>query len=214
MTSSCASYRADLLGMLDDRIGSHLARGARDHLDGRDACRMELSATLLTSVSVSRSLRAAAAAQPPDDAWPRLRTRILRQRAVRRPGREASPIVGLAVGAALAMALLVPIARPDASTAALHEAGIDPAAIRAAGYRETQTEVRELRARVLAGKEASSDDDVSRARVDLIRQEVAPVTEWRDPPQNPPSASALWRYGEGNVGARSTDDDPAPFVPI
>jgi hypothetical protein len=186
----CVRHRRALLGLVEDPLGLELTPGDRAHLEVCPRCRAEIEHAVLVGVAVRRTLAEAQAADPPADAWPRLRTRIERQRAAPRPGRASSPVLGVALAASLAVALLIPLGLPGSSREAIHEAGVDPAAIRAAGHRDAEAEARQLRATILAGKEASSDDDHSRAREALIRQETAPVREWRTPFRRPLNATA------------------------
>jgi hypothetical protein len=186
----CVRHRPALLDLLEDPRGLALTPGDRAHLDVCPRCRAELEHAVLMGVAVRRTLAEAQDARPPADAWPQLRTRIERQRAAPRPGRASSPVLSVALAASLAIALLIPLGLPGSSREAIHEAGVDPAAIRAAGHRDAEAEARQLRATILAGKEASSNDDRSRAREELIRQEAAPVREWRTPFRNPLNATA------------------------
>lgn len=181
----CVRHRPALLDLLEDPLGNQLPAAARTHLDGCGHCRSEMADAVLMGLVLRRTLADARDARPPADGWPRLRTRIERQRATPRPGLAASPVAGVALAASIAIALLVPLGLPMAGHQAMHEAGVDPAAIRAAGHREAEAEARQQRATILAGKEASSNHDVSRAREELIRQEVAPVREWRAPIRSP-----------------------------
>jgi hypothetical protein len=186
----CVRHRHALLGLLEDPLGGELTAGDRAHLETCGSCRAEVEDAVLIGVAVRRTLAEARVARPPADAWPRLRSRIERQRATPHPGRAASPVLGVALAASLAIALLIPLGLSGTSRAPIHEAGVDPAAITAAGHREAEAEARQLRATILAGKEASSNDDLSRAREALLRQEAAPVREWRTPSRSPLTSTA------------------------
>jgi hypothetical protein len=190
VAGECIRHRPALLDLLEDPMGFQLGAPARAHLDSCATCRGELADLVLMSFAVGRSLAEARAARPPDDAWPRLKGRLSRQRRSQTPGRAASPVLGLVLAAGIAVALLVPLGRPVASSQLIHEAGVDPAAIRAAGYRDAEDEARRLRATVTAGKEASSGNENSRARVELVRHEAAPLPVKRGPARSPLSASA------------------------
>jgi hypothetical protein len=186
----CAEHRPGLLGLLEDPLGRTLTAAARAHLERCAECRADLTDAVLMGVAVARSMADARTATPTADAWPRLRTRIERQRATPRIGRPGSSVMSVALAAGLAIALLIPLGMPVSSRAPMHEAGVDPAAIKAAGHRDAEGEARQLRATILAGKEASSDDDLSRAREELIRREAAPVPEWQVPSRSPLTATA------------------------
>jgi hypothetical protein len=188
--AECVRHRPALLGVLDDPPGAGLGDEDRAHLETCPRCRDEVTRSVLTGIAVRRSLAPARDACPPPDAWERLRTRIERQQAAPRRGRAASPVLGAALAASLAVATLIPLGLPGSSAGPMHEAGVNPAAIRAAGHRDAEAEVRQLRATMLAGKEASSDDDLSRARLELLRQEAAPAPTWLQPSRNPLAATA------------------------
>jgi hypothetical protein len=181
--SECVRYRPALLDLLEDPLGFELSGTARAHLDTCATCRDELADLVLMSFAVGRSLAEARAARPPDDAWPRLKGRLSRQRRSETAGRASSPVLGLVLAAGIAVALLVPLGRPVASSQLIHEAGVNPAAVRAADHRDEEYEARSLRATVRAGKEITQDIDRSRSRADLIRYESAPDPQWRSGPE-------------------------------
>ena len=176
LRSDCVRRRAALLGLVEDPAGAALTPGDRAHLESCARCRAEIADLALTAAALRRSFAAARDAEPGKDAWPGLQARLLRQRGVRSAGRVASPIAAAIMAAGLAVAMLVPYGLPREGPQTIHEAGIDPAAIRAAGRREAEDEARQLRALVLAGKEASSTDGPNRARLELIRYEALPVS--------------------------------------
>jgi hypothetical protein len=190
MSGECVHHRAALLDLVEDPTGRELAAPARTHLDTCVTCRGELADLVLMSFAVGRSLAEAREARPPADAWPRLRGRLSREQRHQPPGRASSPVLGLMLAAGLAVALLVPLGRPVASSQLIHEAGVNPAAIKAAGYRDAEDEARRLRATVNAGKEASSGNENSRARAELIRYEAAPLPVRRGPTRSSLMASA------------------------
>jgi hypothetical protein len=182
-TAACRRHRPELLVLLEDPLGRALDPAARAHLDACATCREEIGGLVLAGRLIERVLAAPADAAPADaapgaDSWPRLRARIARRPV--RLGRAASPILGLAMGAGLAVALLLPIGAmryqaADVSTApaVFHEAGLDPDAIIAAGLRDAEEEARWLRAMALAGKEAAGQEMSNTAREALIRMETA-----------------------------------------
>lgn len=181
----------DLLeDLLVDPPGGDRTAAHRGHLDRCACCRKEIEDAVLMGIAVRRTMAAARLARPPGDSWPSLRSRIERQRAAPRRGRAASPVLGAALAAGLAIALLIPLGLTVSSREPIHEAGVDPAAIAAAGHRDAEAEARYVRAAILAGKEASSDDDIDRAREALLRVETDPAREWRVPSRNPLTARA------------------------
>jgi hypothetical protein len=190
LRADCARHRAALLDLLEDPVGTSLPAPTRAHLDLCGACRVELADTLLMGFAVRRSLTVPPEGLPPADAWPRLRDRLWRRQRAPTIGRASSPVAGLALAAGLAVAMLAPLGLPVSGGYAIHEAGIDPAAIQAAGHRDAEAEARLQRATELAGKEARSEDDNGRARAELIRFEVAPVPVWHAPSRSPLVASA------------------------
>ena len=190
MARECVHHRAGLLDLLEDSTGPQLTDPARAHLDTCATCRGELADLVLMSFAVGRSLAEAREARPPADAWPRLRGRLSRQQRHQPPGRASSPVAGLMLAAGLAVVLMVPLGRPAASSQLIHEAGVNPAAIKAAGYRDAEDEARRLRATVTAGKEASSGSENIRARVELIRYEAALLPVRRVPARSALMASA------------------------
>ena len=169
---SCDQYWPALLELLGDPAGATVAGPARDHLEACGRCRSEVAGLVLASYAVRRTFAEAARARPPADAWPQLVKRI--QRAPARPGRAASPILALALGAGLATGLLLPLgAMPGGRTMpiVIQEQGLDPAAITAAERRDAQDEARRLRAAAVAGKGATSPTDTGPVRAIPIRYE-------------------------------------------
>src|SRR4029079_15158623 len=95
---------------------------ARAHLDSCSACRAELQDAVLMGIAVRRTMADAAVAVPPAEAWPRLRRRLERNRPAPGLGRAGSPLVGVAMAAGLAIALLVPLGPPIVGQAARPDA--------------------------------------------------------------------------------------------
>jgi hypothetical protein len=188
--SDCFRVQSALVELLDDPLGEGLDPDSRAHLESCPACRDEITAAMLTSRRLRQTFTMTGTPTPDADAWPRLRDRVLRARAIARVGRAASPVLGLALSTGLAVALMVPLAARSAPAGARDEAGVLPAAIRAAGARDAADEARQLRATSRVGKEASSDDADTRARAVLIRLETAPVTDWGSTARNPRSTAA------------------------
>ena len=175
----CRARRDALLALLDDPLGAGLEPDARDHLDACDRCRSEVGELVLAGRRVRTALAEAAIAEPPATAWPRLRARI----GCRTPslGRAASPVLGLALATSLAAALLLPLGygpllpvRGAPGSSVIHEAGLDPAAVAAAGRRDEAAEFARLRTNALAARVASSERPDGRAWTALIRAELVP----------------------------------------
>jgi hypothetical protein len=156
MASECVRNRPALLELLADPTGAVLTPPARAHMERCASCRVELADVVLMGIAVRRFLAEAREAQPPSDAWPRLRGRLSRQRRTPAQGRAASSVLGLALAAGLAVATLVPLGLSLASPHALNETGVNPAAIRAADQRDGAAEALLMRAAALKGREAYS----------------------------------------------------------
>ena len=80
---------------------------ARLHLERCESCRSETEALALVSFAVRRAWDAPPDLEPSPESWSRLRARVTRRGA--RLGWSASSVVGLALGTALTIGLIVPI---------------------------------------------------------------------------------------------------------
>jgi hypothetical protein len=185
IASSCVRYRPALLDLLADPTGAALPPRARAHLDGCAACHLEFTDTVLMGMAVRRSLAPAREALPPGDAWPRLRNRLSRQRRTQTPGRAASPLLGVALATGLAIATLVPLGLRLASPHVLHEAGVDPAAIRAADHRDAADEARLMRASAIRGRETYATEAGSPAPPGLVNLQAGVAAAVRSASQSP-----------------------------
>jgi hypothetical protein len=89
----------------DDGVAADDA--ATRHLENCRACRDDVESMALVSFAVRRAWDDGADVVPPEIAWPRLRARVTQ----REPGlgRLGSSLVGLALGAALAVGLVAPL---------------------------------------------------------------------------------------------------------
>lgn len=138
MTRACSTHRAGLAELVAASSGrdrpadlSAAARSAAAHAAVCEACRLEAEELTLVSFAVRRAWADADALEPPADAWPRLRARI-----VRRPPRRtwsASSVVGLAMGMALTIGLIAPmgvtIPFSDHDRTVVGEAGVEGLAL-------------------------------------------------------------------------------------
>lgn len=178
-SGACHRHWPALVDLLEDPLGGRLPSGARAHLDVCAVCHAEFGQLVLAGHTVRRAFAEACDAQPSSSAWLRLRARIQR-----RPpglGRAASPILGVALSAGLSAALLLPLgamrlgAAPDSGQPpAIMEAGLDAAAIIAAGRRDAEGEARYWRERTRVVRDVSLRERNTRARQALIRLETTP----------------------------------------
>ena len=96
----------------------------------------------------------------PDRAWPRRP----------KPGRMASPVIGLALAAGMSIAMLIPLGLPGSDTQPLREAGNTRAGATAPGQRDAGEPTGASGRIVTLGMEPGSVDDYSLARADALRQ--------------------------------------------
>ena len=99
---SCGRHRTVLLDFVASGTTGPTTAAALDHLDRCDRCLGELEATSLAVVALRRIGSEAEHAEPPPDAWPRLRERVVRWRAPRFT--FMSPIAGMAMSIAVVAA--------------------------------------------------------------------------------------------------------------
>ena len=105
LTRGCTRYRPVLVDFID-RGEVHAETGAAlAHLDRCSRCTEAVEATMLTITALRRMGDAAAAAEPAEDSWQRLRTRIQSRR--RRPT-TMSPLAGIAMSFAIVAVLILP----------------------------------------------------------------------------------------------------------
>ena len=185
----CDRQRLALLELLDESRGAGAPLVAWDHLNRCHGCRTEFEQLVLMGASVRRARAADPAARLGADAWLRLRARVIRP-PDGRSGRAASPALGAALAAGIAIAMLAPLGFVTDGRRAVHEAGVDPVAIRAAGRRDADDEARQLRATLIAARLAASRDGASQARLQRIRSETQAGAGRPAPTRRPLSASA------------------------
>jgi hypothetical protein len=102
----CRRHRAALVDFIDRREIGPGTESALDHLARCRACEWELESTALAITALRRLYGEIRTAEPPADAWLRLRSRIERPRAAL--WRWRTTLAGIAVGAGLVGTLLAP----------------------------------------------------------------------------------------------------------
>ena len=102
----CSRYRITLIDFVDRGEVRAGTSAALAHLDRCVPCTEVVESTILTITALRRLGDDASAAEPPADAWPRLRVRIQGWR--RRPA-LMSPLAGLAMSFAIVAVLVFPV---------------------------------------------------------------------------------------------------------
>jgi hypothetical protein len=165
--SGCGSHRAELLAFGERAERGPRTEAALDHLARCARCQADLTEILLAGHAVRRLMADAAVADPPADAWERLRTRV--QRPVASAWRARTSLAGVIAGAGLVAALVGPVAVFHSATDAVSEPG-PPAAV--------------LQARTEADGRAEAAF-LNRARVEPTQRPVtiveAPAAAWSGP---------------------------------
>ncbi|HVA87916.1 MAG TPA: hypothetical protein VNF73_16540 [Candidatus Saccharimonadales bacterium] len=121
--TDCDRFRPSLVALLDRASADATPTALRRHVERCPECEAALAELTLTGFAVRRGLTASKSIEPPSDAWPRLRARVTR-RGPRLSG-AASSVAGLAIGAALAVAMVVPFSQPNVSDAVTQEVGLE-----------------------------------------------------------------------------------------
>jgi anti-sigma factor RsiW len=106
LTRSCTRYRPVLIDFVDHGEVRAETGAALAHLDRCTRCTEVVESTMLTITALRRMGDDAATAEPPADAWPRLRIRIQGWR--RRPA-TMSPLAGIAMSFAIVAVLVLPV---------------------------------------------------------------------------------------------------------
>jgi predicted anti-sigma-YlaC factor YlaD len=104
--TACRAHRDVLLDFADGRIRSTETGAALAHLDCCRACEDELSRVMLAIIGLRRIREEVASAEPSEDAWAHLRTRIQRRRAT--PWLVRSPLPGIAMALSIVAAVVGP----------------------------------------------------------------------------------------------------------
>jgi hypothetical protein len=106
--TGCSTHRPALAAFAERSERGPGTAAAFDHLERCRRCEAELTEALLTVHAVRRLLADARVADPPPDAWARLRLRV--QRPVAGAWRARSSLAGVVLGAGLVAALIGPTA--------------------------------------------------------------------------------------------------------
>ncbi|HET7472286.1 MAG TPA: hypothetical protein VFJ71_04075 [Candidatus Limnocylindrales bacterium] len=106
LTRACSRHRPVLIDFVDRGEVRPETGAALAHLDRCTRCTEIVEGTMLTITALRRLGDDAAAAEPPADAWPRLRIRIEGWR--RRPA-IMSPLAGVAMSFAIVAVLVLPV---------------------------------------------------------------------------------------------------------
>ena len=96
---ACRRHRAALLDFVSSGSARAATAAALDHLDRCDRCLAELESTALAVAALRRIGSDVEHVEPPADAWPRLRERVVRWRAPRMG--FMSPVAGMAMSIAI-----------------------------------------------------------------------------------------------------------------
>jgi len=116
-----------LLVNLVDATSADVAPGTRDairaHVECCRACESALADLVLTGYAVRRAFGSAESVEPPADAWPRLRSRVVRRSP--RLGFAGSSLSGLVIGAAVALVLVIPFSVPKPAPKVTQEVGLE-----------------------------------------------------------------------------------------
>lgn len=130
--TGCASHRTILAAFAERgerALGDPETSAAFAHLDGCRRCRADVADTRLAIHAVRRTLAAASAADPPADAWDRLRARV--QGPVASAWGARTSLAGVVVGAGLVAALIGPTTAFHHDQGSQQEPGPAPAVLRA-----------------------------------------------------------------------------------
>lgn len=105
--AGCRRHRPALLDFVDHGEIAPRTADALAHLDRCERCTAQLESTVLTIIALRRLGEDAARAEPPPDAWPRLRARLERWRPLR--WSVLSPSAGVVMSAAIVAVLIAPL---------------------------------------------------------------------------------------------------------
>ncbi len=179
----CGRQRDAILELVDRRLVDAGTEAALDHVDRCPACRADLEGAALAVTGLRRLATDARRADPPEDAWLRLRRRV--RGPVAPTWRWRTPVAAGLVGAWLIGALVGPVAVVRPGVLIYQETGVDPAALMARGAHEDRAETDRLQ-HVRAERAVA----LSASRV----MRTAPITDplrWTGPDGRGPGGSVL-----------------------
>lgn len=127
--TGCSAHRTALVAFVERAERGPATAAALDHLERCRRCEAELSETMLAIHAVRRLLDQARTADPPPEAWARLRGRVDAP-PPRATGARTS-LAGLIVGAGLVAALIGPVAVFRTTDSIEQEPGAAPAIVTA-----------------------------------------------------------------------------------
>ena len=182
--SDCELVRPVLVNLVEatpEDIAPEALEAIRGHVERCEACATVLAELVLTGYAVRRALASSQLIEPPVDAWPRLRSRVARRSP--RLGFAGSSLTGLAVGAAVALMLVVPFSVPKPSSKVTQEVGLElivtsgaaapapsvPGSGSPSSDRENRADTNWLLANLQARRDATSADIVASPRDQLLR---------------------------------------------
>ena len=116
----CLEHRSALLALVERAPAETPGRAALDHLDRCSRCREEIAQTRLASFAVERAWSDAGSVTPSPEGWSKLKARVEGRPARRGP--SASPILALALGMGITVALTLPFAPSRWSAVTIQEA--------------------------------------------------------------------------------------------
>lgn len=128
-STGCSGHRAALAAFVERAEHGRATAAALEHLERCRRCEGELSETSLAIHAVRRLLDPARTADPPPDAWDRLRGRVAAP--IPRAAGARTSLAGLVVGAGLVAALIGPVATFRTTDAIEQEPGAAPAIVSA-----------------------------------------------------------------------------------
>ena len=137
-SAGCRRHRPVLLDFVDRGEIAERTADALAHLDRCDRCTAQLESTVLTIIALRRLGEDAARAEPPPDAWPRLRARLERWRPLR--WSILSPSAGVVMSAAIVAVLIAPLQLGGPEPAASQVPGAAQQVLRPASPAERRIE--------------------------------------------------------------------------
>lgn len=186
--TGCAPHRRSLVAFVDRGEIGPRTDAALAHLDACPGCSAEMETIALAVVALRRIGREAAIAEPPTDAWDRLRQRIERPRVAVWQARAT--LAGVAVAAGLVGILVGPSTMTLPRVVYLQEVGTSPAAFDAIRLAEVRAE----------------NAVIDRQRATRL---ALPASAWPAAAPAPSAAESGWTGPDG-IGVVDTDRAAAP----